>query len=157
MHHFILRVIGSTNEDWHPQAIHSYLKRLTPFAKVQVIELKEGHGGSAKPDETKTKAKEAEQLLKAIPEGAAIVVLDESGKNLSSLELATKIEGWGEGGRSIVFLIGGSWGIDPRVRQEADFVLSLGKQTLPHLLARIVLLEQLYRTETILHKKIYHK
>lgn len=157
MHHLILRVIGSANEDWHPQAIHSYLKRLGPFAKVEMIELKEGQKGSAKPDEAKTRAVEAEQLRKSIPKGATTVVLDETGKNLSSLELAAKLESWTEGGRPVVFLVGGSWGLDPSVRQEADFVLSLGKQTLPHLLARIVLLEQLYRAETILNGKIYHK
>ncbi|MBM3204425.1 23S rRNA (pseudouridine(1915)-N(3))-methyltransferase RlmH [Candidatus Uhrbacteria bacterium] len=157
MHRLYIRAIGSAHEDWHPQAIHSYLKRLGPFAKIEISELKEGHGGSAKPDENKTKMIEAEQLLKAIPDGSTVVVLDETGKNLASMEFASKLDDWTQGGRAIVFLIGGSWGLDKSVRQRADFVLSLGRQTLPHLLARITLLEQLYRAETILAHKTYHK
>lgn len=157
MKHLVIRTIGKPTEDWHPQAIHSYLKRLTPFAKLDLIELSEGHEGSAKPDEAKTRRAEAESLLKGIPPDAWVVALDEGGKNLASPELAAKLADWTSGGRTVVFLIGGSWGLDPSVRERADFGLSLGKQTLPHLLARIVLLEQLYRAETILNGKTYHK
>ena len=157
MHRLIIRAIGSAHEQWHPQAIHTYLKRLTAFAKVEIIELKEAHDKSAKPNEEKTIAIEGERLLQSISKGSFIVVLDETGTNLSATEFAKQIETWSEGGRPITFFMGGSWGLDKTVRQRADFVLSLGKQTLPHVLARIVLLEQLYRAETILNHKTYHK
>ncbi|MDO8583935.1 MAG: 23S rRNA (pseudouridine(1915)-N(3))-methyltransferase RlmH [bacterium] len=157
MHHFIFRVIGSAQESWHREAIASYTERLKPFAKVEMIELEEGHGGSAKPDEEKTRKKEAEALLKSLPSDAAIVALDETGKNLGSREIANWINDRSTSGSPIVFLIGGSWGLDKAVRERADLILSFGKQTLPHLLARIVLLEQLYRAETIIKGKTYHK
>jgi rRNA large subunit m3Psi methyltransferase RlmH len=67
------------------------------------------------------------------------------------------IERWSEGGRLVVFLIGGSWGLTDEVRKKAHHLLSFGKQTMPHVLTRILLLEQLYRAETILRGKEYHK
>lgn len=86
-----------------------------------------------------------------------MIALDQSGKNLSSTELASKIQTLTESGQALFFLIGGSWGLDETVLKRANLILSFGKQTLPHLLARVVLLEQLYRTETILAGKAYHK
>jgi 23S rRNA (pseudouridine1915-N3)-methyltransferase len=157
MHKIILRVIGRPGEPWHQQAIHSYLERLSPYAKIEMVELPEGHGGSAKPDASKTRSAEALSLLKGIPQDARVVALDETGKQTDSPGLATYLETWTEGGRTVVFLIGGSWGLDRTVLDRADMILSLGKLTLPHLLARIVLLEQLYRAETILSGKTYHK
>lgn len=157
MHKTTLRVIGRAQESWHVEALESYLDRLSPFQKVDLIELPEGHGGSAKPDLAKTRKIEAESLLKGIPDGAFVVALDETGKRFDSPTFAKKLESWTEGGRPVVFLIGGSWGLDTSVRDRADVVLSLGEMTLPHLLARIVLLEQLYRAESILNGKTYHK
>ena len=157
MHRFIIRSIGSAHEEWHPQAIHSYEKRLSPYVKMNLQEYPEGHQGSAKPNEAKTRSVEADRLLENLPLSATIIVLDEGGKNYSSQEFAQKLGQWSEGGRPVVFILGGSWGLDERVRQRANSVISLGKQTLPHLLARIVLLEQLYRAETILGGKTYHK
>jgi len=157
MHHFILRVIGKAQDDWQRGAIDAFATKLKPFAKTEIIELPEGHGGSAKPDEAKTRKNEAESLLKSIPADAFVVALDETGKNYSSTDLAHAIEDWADGGRTIVFLIGGSWGLDPEIRRTAHAAVSFGKQTLPHVLARIVLLEQLYRIETIMAGKVYHK
>jgi 23S rRNA (pseudouridine1915-N3)-methyltransferase len=110
-----------------------------------------------KPDVEKTRRTEAESLLKGIPNQAFVVAVDETGRTFSSNTFAEQIHAWSEGGRTLVFLIGGSWGLDTTVRDRADTVLSLGSMTLPHLLARIVLLEQLYRAETILAGKTYHK
>lgn len=134
-----------------------YLERLKPFAKVELVEVAEGHKGSAKPDLNKTRSKEAEGLSKGQPKGSFIIALDETGTNLDSPTFARKLESWSEAGQPLVFLIGGSWGLDPALRSQANAVISLGKQTLPHQLARIVLLEQLYRAETITRGKEYHK
>lgn len=105
-----------------------------------------------------TQAEEAEFLQKSVPNGAKIVVLDEKGENLSSLELARKIEAWqSEGCSEICFLIGGADGHLPQTRQKADLVLSFGRLTMPHMLFRTVLMEQIYRVQTILNGHPYHR
>lgn len=142
---------------WQKAALYEYEKRLSTFAKIEIVEIPEGHGGAKKPDEQKTVSAEAENLLSSLPDNAFIVALDETGKNLDSETFAKRIEKETESGRPVVFLIGGSWGLAPEAREAADLVLSFGKETLPHILARIVLLEQLYRAETILKGKTYHK
>jgi 23S rRNA (pseudouridine1915-N3)-methyltransferase len=157
MHKLLLLTVGKPQESWQSEAIQEYLTRLKPFAKVEVIELAEGHDRSAKPDEAKTRAKEAELMLARLPVDATVVAMDEVGKNLSSPEFAATLERLGENGRTIVFCVGGSWGLDATVKQRAHLTLSFGRETLPHMLARVVLLEQLYRAETIIHGKTYHK
>lgn len=152
---FFLRVVGKTHASWQDEALADYQTRLSPYAKVQIIECAEGHQGSAKPDEVKTRSREAEALLASLPPNAFLIALDETGKNLSSTALATIVKEYER--QPIVFFIGGSWGLDPQIRAKTHLVLSLGKQTLPHVLARIVLLEQLYRVATINQGKTYHK
>jgi 23S rRNA (pseudouridine1915-N3)-methyltransferase len=152
-----IRAIGKPTEAWQTEAVETYLQRLKPFSKVDIVELKEGHGGSAKPDADKTRKTEAESLLKSIPDNAALIALDETGHNLDSIAFARKLDSLSSSGQPLVFLIGGSWGLDKSVRDRAVLTISFGKQTLPHNLARIVLLEQLYRAATILSGKEYHK
>ncbi|PIP60693.1 23S rRNA (pseudouridine(1915)-N(3))-methyltransferase RlmH [Candidatus Uhrbacteria bacterium CG22_combo_CG10-13_8_21_14_all_47_17] len=157
MKSYEIRAIGKTTEAWQSEAIKSWLTRLSPYIKTSIKELPEGHEGSVKPDLAKTRAREAEVLLKKLPEQAFIVALDETGKNISSEALAHELEQQTDNGTAIVFLIGGSWGLDESVRHRANLVLSFGKQTLPHNLVKIILLEQLFRTEAILRGKTYHK
>jgi len=157
MKHLIIRVIGKPNEPWQINAAETYLKRLKPFAKLEIIESKEGHSGSAKPDETKTRLVESDALMKNLPPNAKIIALDETGHNLDSIAFSKKLDVLSQDGSPLIFIIGGSWGLDQRVRDRADFIISFGKQTLPHNLARIILLEQLYRAETISRQKEYHK
>ncbi len=157
MNRYILRVIGRLPQDWHTEANQAYLERLKPFAQLQIAELPEGHAGASKPDPAKTRKNEAESLLKGIPEAAWVVPLDETGTQYDSPTLAGRLVEWSAGGRTVVWLIGGSWGLDASVRERADVVWSLGKLTLPHALARIVLLEQLYRAALIQSGKTYHK
>lgn len=157
MHHFVIRAVGSAHEAWHPQAIHKYVEALRPFARVEVIELDEAHRGSARPNVEETRKREGEKLLQSLPANSIIVALDERGVNDSSTRLAERVKEWADGGRPVVFLLGGSWGLSDEVRARAQHLLSFGKHTLPHLLARITLLEQLYRAETILSGKEYHK
>ncbi len=105
-----------------------------------------------------TQEKEAEFLLKNIPHNAKVVVLDERGENLKSLEFARKIGDWQVGGVSdICFLIGGADGHLDEVRKRADLLLSFGKLTMPHMLIRAVLTEQIYRAQTILSGHPYHR
>ena len=105
-----------------------------------------------------TQEAEAEFLQKSIPHGAKVVVLDERGENLKSLELAAKVEKWmGEGSSEICFLIGGADGHLQSTRDKADLLLSFGKLTFPHMLMRAVLSEQIYRMQTIINHHPYHR
>ena len=101
---------------------------------------------------------EAALLRTAIPSGSLVVCLDERGTVMSSPEFARKLQGWADQGRSdVTFVIGGADGIDPSLRQEADFLLSFGKMVWPHKLARVMIAEQLYRAASIVAGTPYHR
>ena len=103
-------------------------------------------------------ATEATLLRNAIPGGSVVVTLDERGKVLKSPDFAKKLASWRDDGRSdITFVIGGADGIDPSLRAEADFSISFGSMVWPHMLARVMLCEQLYRASTILAGSPYHR
>lgn len=111
-----------------------------------------------KEKDNSTQDDEARFLQESIPAGAKVVVLDERGENLKSLELAGKVENWMLNGVSdIVFLIGGADGHLQSTRDKADLLLSFGKLTLPHMLMRAVLAEQIYRIQTIINHHPYHR
>ena len=127
------------------QIIAEYIKR----SSWQVI---------VKEMDNATQEEEAKFLLSSIPHDAKVIVLDERGENLKSLELAKKIENWQINGCSeICFLIGGADGHLETTRQRADLILSFGKLTLPHILMRAVLSEQIYRIQTIINHHPYHR
>jgi 23S rRNA (pseudouridine1915-N3)-methyltransferase len=101
---------------------------------------------------------ESRLLADAVPKGATIIVLDQRGKTLSSEDFATRLGLWqDEGVGDLAFIIGGAYGIDPAWRQRAALVLSLGAMTWPHVLARVMLAEQLYRAQSILAGHPYHR
>ena len=103
-------------------------------------------------------ASEAALLTKAVPEGAALCVLDERGKTLSSPEFARTLAEWRDAGRQdAALVIGGADGLDPGLRARADLVLSFGPMVWPHMLVRVMLTEQLYRAATILSGGPYHR
>ncbi len=111
-----------------------------------------------KEKDNSSQEEEAKFLLSAIPDGAKVIVLDERGENMKSLELAAKIENWLNNGCSeICFLIGGADGHLQSTRDKADLLLSFGKLTLPHMLMRAVLTEQIYRIQTIINHHPYHR
>lgn len=105
-----------------------------------------------------TQAEEARFLQENIPAGAKVVVLDERGENIKSLELAEKVKNWQLNGCSeLCFIIGGADGHLDSTRNKADLLLSFGKLTLPHMLIRAVLTEQIYRIQKILEGHPYHR
>ncbi|WP_109465295.1 23S rRNA (pseudouridine(1915)-N(3))-methyltransferase RlmH [Albibacillus kandeliae] len=117
-------------------------------AQVSEVEDKKGGGMSA----------EADLLRRAIPKGALICTLDERGKLLSSPDFAELLSKWRDEGRQdLAFVIGGADGIDPTLRAEADYAISLGKMVWPHMLVRVMLAEQLYRASNILAGGPYHR
>ncbi|MCC7357543.1 23S rRNA (pseudouridine(1915)-N(3))-methyltransferase RlmH [Candidatus Uhrbacteria bacterium] len=157
MQRIVIRAIGKVPQGWQRQGVAEYLERLTPFSAINVIELPEGHDGTAKPDLVRTQQTEAISLLKSIPEDSFVIAVDETGTTFSSTSFADHLAEWSTGGKTLVFILGGSWGLDERVRARANFILSFGKLTFPHALARIILLEQLYRAAMIQSGKTYHK
>ncbi len=111
-----------------------------------------------KEKDNSTQEDEAKFLQSSIPHGSKVIVLDERGENLKSIELAHKIENWLNNGTSeICFLIGGADGHIQSTRDKADLLLSFGKLTLPHMLMRAVLCEQIYRIQTIINGHPYHR
>lgn len=104
------------------------------------------------------KAAEAEALLAAIPDGATLIALDETGKALASSDFAQRIADWRDDGvADLAFVIGGADGLDAAVRNRADLLLSFGRATWPHMLVRGMLAEQLYRAQQILAGHPYHR
>ncbi len=117
---------------------------------VNMVEVEDRKAGG--------KAAEAALLSKACPAGSLICTLDERGTVLGSLEFADKLAQWRDQGRGdVAFVIGGADGIDPAFRSKADTSLSFGKMVWPHILARVMLSEQLYRAATILSGSPYHR
>lgn len=124
--------------------IESYRRRC-PWP-VSLIELLPRKGES-----------EAARLTRALPEGDVVVALDEAGELASSAELAARLGGWQDAGRDVSFMIGGADGLDPGLLAQADWRLALGRLTWPHMLVRLLLVEQLYRAGTILAGHPYHR
>ena len=106
----------------------------------------------------KSQDAECKALMNAMPDKATIVLLDENGKDVTSREFAAKIEKWQDQGvRDLVFVIGGADGLNDEIKKRADFILGLGKKTWPHMLARTMLVEQLYRAQQINSGHPYHR
>lgn len=134
-------------------------KKNSPEAQIIAEYIKRsGWTVNIKEMDNATQQEEAKFLLSSIPHGAKVIILDERGENLKSLELAEKVENWLSNGCSeICFLIGGADGHLPQTREKADLLLSFGKLTLPHMLMRAVLAEQIYRIQTIINHHPYHR
>jgi len=133
-------------------AAAEYLKRLRRYAPAEVVELREERG-----EEPAARRKEAARLSGALADGDWLVLLDERGRQMTSPELAGLLaERTRAGGGRLVFLVGGPFGVDEAVRRRASLTLSLSRMTLPHELARVLVLEQLYRAWTILRGERYH-
>ncbi len=156
MHTFTILAVGKAQESWQTEAISQYTTRLKPYAAVKIVEIPD-EPESPTTSTAQIRHIEAEKLLRRIPAGSTLIALDETGKNLSSQEWAELLQNEAERGTPITLLIGGTNGLDPALRQSVQKSISLGKHTMPHILARIVLLEQLYRAETILKGKTYHR
>jgi 23S rRNA (pseudouridine1915-N3)-methyltransferase len=127
-----------------------YAKRITWRLKLREVEEKR----PLSPAELK--AREAELLRKALPERATLVALDAGGRAIDSRTLAQRLSAWQDTG-AVAFVIGGAEGLDEKLIKEATFVLSLGPMTWPHMLARTLLIEQIYRAQCILTNHPYHR
>lgn len=138
--------VGKIKETYLTELINDYSKRISKYHKLNIIELKDSNI-----------TEEGDLILKNIKNSDFIVTMEIEGNNLSSVELSQKIDKWFLNSSNIVFVIGGSNGIDPRVKALSNYKLSFGNNTYPHGLFRGILLEQIYRSFKILNNETYHK
>lgn len=129
------------------------LSRSLGFGAPNLVELRESQAQTA----DQRKAAEAAQLLDKVPDGAAVIVLDERGKAITTPQFSSRLETFKDSGRSVVLIIGGPDGLDGALRKRADLVVSFGAMTMPHQLVRVLAAEQLYRAMTVLSGHPYHR
>ena len=150
---------GKIREKYCAEACAEYVKRLGAFCLPEIIEVKE----SALPDRpsaaeiSSALSKEAERILAAVPEKAFVTVLAVEGRQASSEELAAVTEKAIMTHGTLCYIIGSSYGLDESVKKRADLLLSFSKMTFPHRLFRVMLLEAVYRSFTIIKGTEYHK
>ena len=154
-----LITLGKLKEAYLRDAILEYVKRLSRYCDLEIIELEPAKLPDA-PSKSQIDAallKEAEMILKKIPKNCDVYPLCVEGKQLSSEEFAERMGDLSQQGRGIVFIIGSSYGLSEMVKAIAKFRFSLSKMTFPHQLFRVMLLEQVYRAFKINEGSTYHK
>jgi len=152
-----LLAVGKLSADWLRTGADDYAGRIRRYLPLAIEELKEDKTGGKKPDSRLIRQREGEALLQRLPAHAFVVALDERGKGMTSEEVAGFLEQHMLAGTAeLALVIGGAYGLSDTVRQRAQRVLSLSPMTLTHQMARLLLLEQLYRGLTILRNEPYH-
>ena len=152
--------VGKLKEKFYAQATAEYAKRLSRFCKLEIVELPKSRlSDSPSPAEISQALTAEAALIEAkLPKGSALVAMCIEGEELSSPQLAEKMRQFAVSGVSnLTFLIGGSVGLSPAIKAQADFRLSMSPMTFPHHLARVMLLEQIYRAYQINAGTKYHK
>ena len=151
-----LIAVGERMPGWVADGFAEYRKRLSHELPLELTELKPGLRGKGR-DNGRAMLDEGASILASLPQDIHVVALDGRGKTWSSEELAAQLAQWRMAGRDLAFLIGGPDGHAPEVLARADQRWSLGPLTLPHMLVRLVLAEQLYRATTIMAGHPYHR
>ena len=145
--------VGSLKEKYLKEAQEEYLKRISKYHNIEIIEVKD----EGITEVNKALKKEEESIKKHITGKEYIITLDIKGKEISSTELASKINNILIENSNITFIIGGSYGLSDEIKKLANYSLSFSKMTFPHQLFRIIFLEQLYRSFKINNNESYHK
>lgn len=138
--------VGKLKENYLKDATNEYLKRLSKYTKIELIELKDSNIHD-----------EADLILKNINDKDFVITLEIEGNTLTSKELSQKLESWLINNSNITFVIGGSDGLDEKVKKRSNYKLSFSSLTFPHQLFRVMLLEQIYRSYKIINNETYHK
>ena len=151
--------VGTLKEDYLRDAVAEYEKRISGFCKVESVNIKEAKlpQDPSEGDIRRALAEEAKQILANMPDRAYKIAMCVEGKQFSSEELASTIDKASMEHSDVCCIIGSSHGLSPRVKQAADFRLSFSSFTFPHQLMRLVLMESVYRSFTIIAGKKYHK
>ena len=144
--------VGKLKEKYLIDGINEYLKRLSKYTKVELIEVED-----VSFDREKTLKEEARNIQKRLNLKSYIITLEIDGRELTSLELSDLINKTSINNSDITFIIGGSYGLDDSIKQLSNYKLSFSKLTFPHQLFRLMLLEQIYRSYKIINNETYHK
>ena len=152
----VLIAVGERAPDWVASGFSEYQKRLSHWLPLALVEVAPGLRGKGR-DAARATSDEGARVITALPRQAHVVCLDGRGKALSSEQLAQRLEAWRQSGRDLAFLVGGPEGHAPDVLAAAHETWSLGPLTLPHMLVRLVLAEQLYRACSLLANHPYHR
>lgn len=147
---------GERAPAWVAQGFAEYQKRLSHWLPLELVEIEPGLRGKGR-DAQRAIEDEGRRVLAALPKGVHVVALEVTGKPHSSEQLARRMEHWRGQGRDLAFLIGGPEGHSPEVLAAAGETWSLGPLTLPHMLARLLVAEQLYRAAAMLANHPYHR
>lgn len=151
----IILAIGDRIPGWAEDACAEYARRMPREARLEIVPIRpEKRVGVTA---AQVRSAEAERLLARCPPGALHVALDEHGRQVSTRELADLLAGWMQSGRDVAFFIGGADGLDAGLLAWADLKLALSRLTLPHALARVLLIEQLYRAASLIAGHPYHR
>lgn len=146
--------VGKDRSGLYAPAVEEYAKRIGRHVRFELVEVPEARRHAGTP---RAREEEGEALLARLGERERVVALDERGEEETSVELARRVGRWLSGGQDVALLVGGADGLAPAVRARAAETLALSRLTLAHRLARLVLVEQLYRALTILRGEPYHR
>ena len=144
--------VGKIKEKYYTDAVNEYLKRLSKYTKIDLIEVKDEDF-----EISKTLLKEKESILKYIDDKDYVITLEVEGNELDSVSLSKKINDIQNNYSNITFVIGGSYGLHEDIKKLSNYRLSFSKLTFPHQLFRVILLEQLYKSYKIINNETYHK
>ena len=144
--------VGKLKEQYFKDAVDEYLKRLSKYTKIELIEVPDENY-----DVVKTLDIEKDSILKHISDKDYVVTMEIEGKELTSIELSNKLNDIMVNNSDICFVIGGSYGLHNDIKIRSNYALSFSKLTFPHQLFRVMLLEQIYRSFKILNNETYHK
>ncbi len=154
--HLRVIAVGTRMAGWVQAGVDEYLRRIRAPWKLTLLEIEAGRRTASQPASRAIEA-EGERVLAALRPGEYVVAMDERGRELGTRDLATRLEARARDGRPLALLIGGPDGHAPAVASRADERWSLSQLTLPHGLARVVLVEQLYRAQSLLLNHPYHR
>lgn len=147
--------VGNRQPAWVTEGCAEYVKRMPRESPLAVVEIKPEPRGAKSREQLL--AAEMGRIREALAPGSRIVVLDERGDDLTTLQLSRRLAAWMQDGRDVALLIGGADGLDGELKDAADERLRLSSLTLPHGLARLLLCEQLYRAASVLRNHPYHR
>ena len=152
----IIVCVGHKMPDWINTGFNEYAKRMPREAKIALLEIKPEPRSSGKTAAQIMEA-EAQRIVAVLPQGSLRIALDERGIQPTSKKFAEQMQGWMREGRDVAFIIGGADGLHESVKHGAQQLLALSAFTFPHALARVVLVEQLYRAHSLMHNHPYHR
>ncbi|QNB08682.1 23S rRNA (pseudouridine(1915)-N(3))-methyltransferase RlmH [Herbaspirillum frisingense] len=152
----VIAAVGHKMPAWIETGFQEYAKRMPPECRIILKEIKPVERSGSRTAET-VMAQEREKIEAALPKGARVIALDERGRDWTSVQLSQQLVQWQQDGRDVAFVIGGADGLDPGFKAGADTLIRISSMTLPHGMARVLLVEQLYRAWSITQNHPYHR